>query len=151
MSAEVKTLFVGLLVGIAHVASGLAVMVEPLALTVTPLAALHTGVTWLGWSPRVAGVALIFAGLMAVLGSRTVFMIPHRVRVALFVPQQILLVLMMWTILWSVITGTYPDGYSPAGRGWFIEGDQIWAFILAMSHSAWLAAFLYGGRGEGAT
>jgi hypothetical protein len=144
VSLEGKTLFVGMMVGLAHIASGIAVLFEPSSLNVTPLASLRHLIEWTSATSAAAGIALLIAGIAAVVASRLWIPIPNEWRMIFFAPQQLLLLGMIWTIGHSVVTGIYPDGYSPQGRGWFIESDQIWAFILAVNHSAWMAALLYG-------
>jgi hypothetical protein len=139
---ETKTLLVAFLVGLAHIGCGIAVLIEPVSLTVTALAGLDRLCQWFDLSHRAAGCVLLLAGISAVVGAR--FPISNRARIILFIPQQALLLMMIWTISVALVTGVYPDGYSPRGGGWFIESDQIWAWILAVSHSAWLAAYLYG-------
>ena len=148
VSLETKTLFVGLLVGIAHFISGIAVLASPDAINVTPLAALHHLSLWLGYTSGFVAAVLLLAGFMAIVGSR-LQAAPKSVHGILFIPQQVLLLLQIYTITVALITGVYPDGYIPQGGAWFILSDQIWAWVLAVSHSIWLAAFLYGGRISG--
>jgi hypothetical protein len=144
---ETKTLFVGLLVGLAHIISGIAVMADTAALNVTPLASLHSLAEWLGYDKGgFVGATLLLAGLMAVVGGNLKAATPKIVHGVLFLPQQTLLMLQIWTITVALVEGRYPDGYIPLGGAWFIVTDQIWAFVLATSHSIWLAAFLYGDR-----
>ncbi len=148
-SLETKTLFVGLLVGLAHFVSGIAVLVGPDAINVTPLAALHHAALWLGYTQGgLVAAILLLAGLMAIVGGN-LRAAPRAVHGVLFLPQQALLLLQIYTITLALITGVYPDGYIPQGGAWFILSDQIWAWVLAVSHSIWLAAFLYGGRLSG--
>lgn len=147
---ETKILFVGLLVGLAHLVAGIAVLVEPSALHVTPLAGLVNTARLVGWGygEGQVGTILIIAGLMAIIGGSDKGA-SRVLQVVLFLPQQLLLLLQIWTISVALIHGTYPDGYAPQGGAWFILADQIWAFVLAVSHSIWLAAFLYGSRDDG--
>jgi hypothetical protein len=74
-----------------------------------------------------------------------------RARATMFAPQQVLLILQIVAISFALIFGEYPDGYRPVGGAWFILADQVWAFLLAVSHSLWLAALLYGGGRIGRT
>jgi hypothetical protein len=137
----VKTLAVTTLVGIAHIICGLAVLVDPVALSVTPLATL----TYLD-NPTFAGTLLVMVGVMAVYACNMTF----AMNVLMLLPQQALLILQIWSISAVLITGQYPDGYLPSGGSWFILTDQIWPWLLTVSHSGWLAAFLYQGvRGYG--
>jgi hypothetical protein len=137
----VKTLAVTTLVGIAHIICGIAVLVDPVALSVTPLASL----TYLG-NPVLAGTLLVVVGMMAVYACNMAF----AMNVLMLLPQQALLILQIWSISAVLITGQYPDGYLPSGGSWFILTDQIWPWLLTVSHSGWLAAFIYQGvRGGG--
>lgn len=143
-SSVTKTYFVGLLVGIAHVALGLCVLANPLALDVTALAALHDLIVWFHISPMWCAGVLLFAGIAAVLGASDWLWFTHKTRLWLFAPQQFLLLTQLWSIGAALVAGRYPDGYMPIGGAWFILGDQIQAWILAVSHSVWMAAILYG-------
>jgi hypothetical protein len=147
---ETKILFVGLLVGIAHIISGIAVMVTPEVLSVTPLASLVHLADWLEYTKGgfVAAV-LLGTGIMAVIGAQLNLALPRKVHALLFLPQQVLLLLAVWTITIALIEGQYPDGYIPQGGAWFILTDQIWTWLLATSHTIWLTAFLYGGTVSG--
>jgi len=143
---ETKTLFVGLLVGLAHIASGIAVLIDPAALNVTPLELLARFAFTLGFvHGQLAGALLLIAGVMAVIGASRGLQASRLTRALLFSLQEFLLLLQIVSIVLSLITGQYPDGYVPAGGRWFIAADQAWAWILAVSHSIWLAAFIYGG------
>lgn len=146
---ELKTVFIGLLVGLAHIASGIAVFIDPHVMLTAPLASIHHIANMFHFSNGFGAAILIGAGAMAVIGASYSFIIPRTLRSILFAPQQILLLLQIWSISTALVTGTYPDGYSPVGGGWFILGDQIWAWILAVSHSIWLAAFIYRSAANG--
>lgn len=147
---ETKTLFVGLLVGLAHIASGVAVLIDPAALNVTPLEFLARLAFSLGYTRGgFAGVLLLLAGIMAVIASGRGMGASRVTRAVLFAPQQILLLLQLASIAAALVSGKYPDGYVPEGGRWFIAADQAWAWILAVSHSVFLAAFIYGGEGRG--
>jgi hypothetical protein len=150
MPLETKTLFVGLLVGLAHIASGIAVLVAPSSLAVTPLEAIRAIADFLEYQRGgFVGATLVLAGLMAVVAGSRGLQASRIQRAVLFAPQQILLLLQLGSISWAWIIGTYPDGYSPQGGAWFILADQIWAWLLAVSHSVWLAAFIYGSAPRG--
>ena len=146
---EIKTLLIALLVGIAHLVSGILVFVHPTAALATPTAMLTAIANSLDmFGTGAIGLVLIVAGAMAIIGST--FSFARHVHVTLFVPQEILLLLQLYSISVSLIVGQYPDGYVPPDGAWFILTDQIWAFILAVSHSVWLSVFIFGGarRGE---
>jgi hypothetical protein len=146
---ETKILFVGLLVGIAHIISGVAVMITPEALGVTALASLVHLAEWLEYTNGFVAAVLIGTGIMAVIGAQLNLALPRKVHALLFLPQQVLLLATIWTITIALIEGKYPDGYIPQGGAWFILTDQIWTWLMAVSHSIWLAAFLYGGTVSG--
>lgn len=131
------------MVGLAHIASGIALLISPAAADVAPL---YTFTHMIG-AYKATATILIAAGVMAVIGSSTFLIVPQNWRTILFIPQQILLAFHVFSISKSLITGEYPDGYIPQGGGWFVLADQIWAWVLAVSHSVWLAALVYGGRG----
>lgn len=143
-SSATKTFFVGLLVGIAHLVLGICVVAQPLALDVTALAALRN---MIGTIP--AGWLLIGVGLAAIVGASDWLWLSHRMRVTCFVPQQLVLLSQLWSIGEALALGHYPDGYIPLGGAWFILADQVQAWILAVSHSIWMAAIVYGGLGGG--
>lgn len=141
---ELKTVFIGLLVGLAHIASGIAAFADPAVVNTTPLSALHTIGIWLGSERALFSASLLLgAGTMAVIGSVPKFLLPRYIIGLLFFPQEILLLLQIGSITKALIFGVYPDGYVPQGGAWFVLADQIWAWILAVSHSIWLAAFMY--------
>jgi hypothetical protein len=148
MTLEAKTLFVAMLVGLAHIVSGIAVLAAPAAMEVTHLSMITYLISLVGWGGGAVGSILIFAGFMAVVGA-SIIALPRVAHGLLFLPQQILLLVQIWSIAIALNAGQYPDGYHPEGGAWFILTDQIWAFILAVTHSFWLAAFLYGGRTDG--
>jgi hypothetical protein len=141
---EVKTLFIALLVGVAHLVSGILVFVRPEAASATPTSVLLTIAESLGiFGTGAIGATLVIAGALAIIGSTASF--SRRVHVWLFIPQEALLLLQLYSISMALISGSYPDGYIPPEGAWFILTDQIWAFIFAISHSLWLAVFIFGG------
>jgi hypothetical protein len=153
MNVEDKTLFVAWLVGLAHIGAAIGVLNAPGALQVTALASLHDIGNYLSLSSDAIGWGLFVAGVMAVAGSMTTRALPRVAHLILFAPQQILLLLMIWTITEAVIVGRYPDGHVPLGGGFFTATDQMFAWVLGVSHSLFLAAYLYlgGARGNSST
>lgn len=149
MTLEAKTLFVAMLVGLAHIISGIAIIVSPYSVNVTPLASLDIVASSLGYGSGFVGMTLVGAGFMAVIGGNLDLALPRWVHAALFIPQEILLLLQLGSISVALVQGTYPDGYVPQGGPWFILTDQIWAWVLAVSHSIWLAAYIWGGPTRG--
>jgi hypothetical protein len=146
MTLAGKTLFIAMLVGLAHIVSGISVLAMPASWSVTPLSTLPYLASLIGYGPGLVGTILIAAGLMALVGSSLSLTLPRAAHGVLFLPQQLLLVLQLWAIVSAIETGVYPDGYIPVGKQWFVLNDQIWAFIIAVTHSFWLAAFLYGSK-----
>lgn len=137
---ETKIRIMGFLVGVAHVVMGISAWVEPSALKVTQLAALEVMLAWAGFS-YVGAAAILFAtGILAMFGASN----HHHpnARIWLFMPQEILLLIQIWSIYWVFSTGIYPDGYMPAGKAWFILSDQFLTWLVAASHTIWLAAFI---------
>jgi hypothetical protein len=137
-----------LLVGIAHLVSGIAILVAPDVLWAIPLASLAHFADYISYPSGFPAAALIVAGLMAIIGAN-LRCAPRFAHGFLFLPQQVLLLLQVWAITVALIEGHFPDGYIPLGGAWFILTDQIWAWLLAVTHSIWLTAFLYGGRTSG--
>lgn len=142
-----RTYFVGLLVGLAHIASGIAVLIAPGALLATPMDFIGTISNYLGFKNGFPGALLLCIGTVAVVAAT--HPMSMRTRAIMFAPQQALLLLQIIAISIALVYGEYPDGYQPVGRAWFILADQVWAFLLAISHSIWLAALLYGGGERG--
>ena len=125
---ETKTLFVALLVGLAHIASGVAVLIDPASLNVTPLELLARSADLLGYSKGgFAGFLLLTAGVMAVIGSSQGVHASRSARALMFALQEALLILQIASISLALVTGQYPDGYTPIGGRWFIAADQSWA------------------------
>ena len=150
VTIETKILFVAMLVGLAHIASGAAVLVDPASLNVTPLEILARLARGAGYTKGdLAGLVLLTAGILATIGASRGVHATRRARIALFALQEALLILQIVSIMIALITGVYPDGYAPAGGRWFIAADQSWAWVLAVSHSVFLAAFIYGGEAHG--
>ena len=143
---ELKTLSVAFLVGLAHLLAGIAVVVEPAALLVAPFASLRDVEIALGFDAPVAGAVMMVAGAMAMAGVSNSFYGSRALACVLLAPQQILLLLQLWSISVSLGRGQYPDGYIPVGGGWFLLTDQVFAFVLAVSHTVWLAIHLWGRR-----
>lgn len=148
MPLETKVLFIALLVGLAHIAAGAAAIVSPGALLATPLACFDYLIRWFHVPYWYGGLALCGAGAMAVLTASTG--LAHKaIRTIFLLPQQVLLFLQLISISYALALGRYPDGYAPVGGAWFILSDQIWAWILAISHSVWLSVFIYRGVSGG--
>jgi hypothetical protein len=145
ITVEVKTLAVTTLVGLAHIVSGLTAFLVPAALYVTPLAGFADLTRYFGVEDHFACAILIAVGVLAVFASQTAF----AYRVLLLMPQQVLLLIQIWSITVALSTGAYPDGYIPTGGGAFILNDQIWPWLLTIAHSAWLAAFIWQGVRDG--
>lgn len=140
---ETKTLFVALLVGLAHIASGVAVLIDPASLNVTPLELLARGADLLGYTKGAfAGALLLTAGILAVIGGSRGVHATRLARAVMFAPQQFLLALQIASISIALITGKYPDGYEPDGGRWFIAADQSWApwRIHLRRRGAWKAS-----------
>lgn len=142
---EVKVLFIAMLVGIAHVVAGMSVFMDPAALLSTALSTLYHASQVFDIPSYFFGAILVAAGAMAIIASSTSFTAHKAVHVTLLMPQQLLLLLQLFAISIALGTGRYPDGYIPIGGAWFVLCDQIWAWILAVTHSVWLLSFIYKG------
>jgi hypothetical protein len=141
-NANIKTLAVTNLVGIAHIVCGLTVLHVPGAIEVTQL----NGIYDLVGNATTGAYLLILVGVLAIIARSFSFV----TCVALLVPQQFLLLLQIWSISVVLTTGVFPDGHMPIGGSWFILTDQIWPWLLTVSHSVWLSIFIYQGlRGYG--
>lgn len=149
----VKTIFVAFLVGVVHLVAGIGVLIQPTALLVTPFASLVQITVWLGTPTQAAGTVMVLAGAMAIFAASRWRALNGWQAILMFLPQQLLLMLQLMSITMALVEGHYPDGYVPAGGAWFILTDQMWAWVLAISHSLWLAVALvlhgeesYGGH-----
>lgn len=123
------------IVAIWHIASGIAVAMEPKTIYVSILAGLNT--------PFAALILLVTGGLA--LWARTT---TRRYATVLIVPQQVLLIVQAWSVAYAIWQGTYPDGYMPipgnvSASRWFISGDQIITLILIVWHSMEMALMAY--------
>lgn len=136
-----KTLAVTTLVGIAHIICGITVYFAPVAFRVTPLSGLYDFSQWIGIGSQGGAFILLLVGILAVLARNFNYL----ACIVLLLPQQGLLLFQIYSISAVLVTGHYPDGYLPLGGSWFILADQIWPWLLTVSHSAWLAAFIYQG------
>ncbi len=142
ITAEDRTLSIATWVGIAHIISGVAIYFKPVALKVTPLHFLYDISLFFGMSSQMVAFILIFAGALAIVGSRYGLFLHHRIHILTFLPQQLLLMLQVFAITTVIANGEYPDGYVPMGKGWFILADQIWPWALSISHTLWLGALI---------
>lgn len=140
---ELKIRVLGFLIGLAHLVSGIAVWMEPTSLNVTQLASFASLMAWAGVDTMGAGLVLVLAGVMAILASGGG--LPAWARGVLFLPQQLLLILVVVAVYGVFFSGVYPDGYTPVGGGWFILSDQFLVWVCALSHTVWLSALVLGG------
>jgi len=115
------------LIGLAHIICGISIAISPGVALVTPLAELKL----------LAGGAisfiLIVAGALAVASH----FIPDPLKLFLIVPQQTILTIQASSLVFTLATGHYPDGYTP-NLPWprlFIMNDQIWALFCSVAHS----------------
>jgi hypothetical protein len=82
-------------------------------------------------SGAVLGYILIAAGIMALTGA----FVFRRASDLLILPQYILYLASALGAFAGFVSGHYPDGYVPAGGGWFIMMDQLPAFAFAAGHT----------------
>lgn len=123
--------------------AGTAAFFAPESLFATPLATFGHLCLWLGLPTEIAGGVLIGAGLAALMAASSSFITTHTTNLVLLAPQQFLLCAQLVSISFALATGRYPDGYAPSGGAWFILSDQIWAWILALTHSVYLATMVW--------
>jgi hypothetical protein len=115
------------IIGIAHVLSGVSILISPHAAMVTPLAELLALA-----GPATASV-LIVAGCAAIFSQ----FVPDGFKVGLIVPQQAIITIQIGSLVLTLIHGHYPDGYVPS-TDWprlFILNDQIWALSCGIFHT----------------
>ena len=137
ISLQHKTFSIGVLVGLANMVGGLAIMLVPESLKVTAMYALAIINNFLGITIFQTGLGLFITGAMAVLGDVYLSYITFRWKMITLIPQQILMMLKLMAISMVIMHGAYPDGYVPKGGSWFILTDQIWTLILAIAHTLW--------------
>jgi hypothetical protein len=122
------------IIGAAHVIGGVAVMGAPAAAKVSGLA----GPMMAGIGAELLAVTLVSVGTAAII-SRVSVVSPN-VRLALTIPQQILLLIQLYGVMIAIWAGGYPDGYIPvpndwAASAWFIFGDQAALVAMCLSHT----------------
>lgn len=140
--SAMKTLwFMVVGVGIIHVLVGLLVIAAPEALMVSSLAGLNR-IAPVHDIP-LAGIILCVIGFLAILAA-AIPKITLPLRLAMVVPQQMVLLLQLWSVVITINTGSYPDGYTPLGGqcsflfDWgscFIFADQIAWLFLGLAHT----------------
>lgn len=139
LSLETKNPFdltllpVALLVAIAHTVTGMVIIIAGVnaLLYTTPLSTISLVFEY--DAPTISG-ALIFAGTLAIVP----FFLPNMGKmliVSLLMPQQVLLVMHLISIIMAIMLGHYPDGYVPKSGGWFISVDQIWLTSIVVWHT----------------
>ena len=116
-------------VAMAHLYCGLVILLgTPVVVKVAPLALLSfLSANWLGVLLIAASLAAFFAFTFPKL--RTLYII------WLIAPQQIFLLFSLVSVLLSIYSGHYPDGYPPDGDGLFISVDQIWLLTVCFWHT----------------
>jgi hypothetical protein len=121
-------------IGAAHVFGGLAVIGAPQAALVSAMAGpMMTGIPfWL--------LALILVNVGGAAIYSRVSTVSHGVRLALTIPQQVILLIQLYGVIIAIWVGGYPDGYIPvpnnwAASAWFIFGDQAALIAMCLSHT----------------
>jgi hypothetical protein len=136
-----SVLYLATLLGAAHVMAGVCILQAPSAGQVSAYNELREIV-----APPALAWLLIMVGAAAVVAGGVAF--DTRLRLAMLVPQELVLVLIAISIGSAVVEGKYPDGYLPIGGSWFILADHNIAWIVCIMHGvefASLAARLRGG------
>lgn len=120
-------------VAIVHLLSGIDIFVGrgmAHVVSTTPLAYLHH----LVGHPYYVAVILIGTALLAVVPF-AVSKPSHLFFMLMIGPQQLLLLTHLVSAVTAIATGTYPDGYAPAGGSMFIFADQSWLLMVIVLHS----------------
>jgi hypothetical protein len=121
-------------IGAAHVFGGIAVIGAPQAALVSAMAGpMMTGMpAWL--------LALILVNVGGAAIYSRVSTVSHGVKLALTIPQQVILLIQLYGVIIAIWAGGYPDGYIPvpnnwAASAWFIFGDQAALIAMCLSHT----------------
>lgn len=137
MADRTITLWIAFTAGFVHTICGILLLLEPSVLQATPLETIagfvrplsrETGIA----ETTMAGGFLLFVGPTALLAA---FWGSTLTRLILIIPQQFALILQLVSINAAVLSGTYPDGYVPAGGWMFILADQLWAWSASLAHT----------------
>ncbi len=121
-------------IGIAHVISGVCIIIAPEALMVSSLAGLNWITTIYSSASVIGGVLIIIFGGMAVAAGTHSFPIATDWRVRMIAPQVFLLVFALASIITAIAKGHFPDGYVPKGGSVFILADQSIVAVVAIFH-----------------
>jgi hypothetical protein len=97
---------------------------------VTPLSLISLLVNY---HPTIVGLILALTAFSASIPF--IKSIPRTAFVLCIAPQQTLLVLHSAGVLLAISSGHYPDGYVPAGGGYFILIDQVGVFVVSIWHT----------------
>jgi hypothetical protein len=123
------------LIGIVHVACGVAVAVAPEAAKISALA----GPMMTGVPPWIMAVILIGVGLAAIYSQMPWLKNDYRILQLAF-PQQFYLLVQFVGVLEALLLAAYPDGYVPVpgdewASRWFIFADQAALIAFCLSHT----------------
>ena len=116
------------MIGSAHIIYGISIYISPGIALITSLSELWYltgGAAWL---------ILFITGLLAV-ASYSLSNVP--VRILLIVPQQTVVTIQFSSLIFTLATGHYPDGYTPKAT-WpalFILNDQLCSLFAWIAHS----------------
>ena len=117
-------------VAIVHFLSGVDILVDQHALSTTPLSFM----SFLIGDHLIVAAALMVTALMAVVP----FLAPkptHLLFMIMVCPQQFILLSHFISVAIALISGQYPDGYTPAGGTYFIFADQAWLLMIVILHT----------------
>ena len=106
---------------------GVAVIAEPNAILVSSL---HLVRDIVGNHSYIIGFFLLVVGISAMHAH-----VPKSLKWAYVwtAPQQFMLSLQFWSVLFPIFIGHYPDGYTPVGDGGFIFVDQLPVLTLTLA------------------
>jgi hypothetical protein len=123
------------LIGIVHVACGVAVLVAPEAAKISAL----SGPMMLGMPPLAMAGVLIAVGVAAIYSQMPWVKNEYRILQLAF-PQQFYLLIQFIGVVDALMRAAYPDGYIPVpgnewASRWFILADQSALLAFCLSHT----------------
>lgn len=114
-------------VAIWHIANGLAAMVEPRVAFISALSQLPS---------HYLALLLVFTGVFALWARWST----NRWAWVLIIPQEAILMIQGYAIVWCIVHGQYPNGHIPVpndlfGSKVFIYADQFLILVLVLWHT----------------
>jgi len=129
------------LLGVLHFVSGIGMLFVPSVSYVSSLSFFVTTFHTFGLNGKAhvtVGVFLAAFGASAILAILLSKHLSLKIRILMVTPQQFVQIAQFISISLAVWSGTYPDGYTPVGRGAFIFFDQLGVLLLSIYHTLWM-------------